>query len=108
MNTLGRAYRDAGQHAAAMSVYSEVLTDNPLDRRAQEGLLAAAAGTGDATHLADGWQQVCASLDGDVDIELRELYERLRREISRVSGRNGGNAEEEIPVGVRTDGALAQ
>jgi hypothetical protein len=83
-----------------MSVYSEMLTDNPLDRRAQEGLLAAAAGIGDGMQLADGWQQVCASLDGDVDVELQELYERLPRELSQWSGSNRGNADEEMPIGV--------
>ena len=61
-----------------------MLTDDALDRRAQEGRLAAAAANGDATQLADAWQQVCACLDGDIDVELRELYEP-RRELERVS-----------------------
>src|SRR5437868_4446903 len=87
MNILCRAHRDADKHAAAMAVYSERLTEDRLDRRANEGLPPAAAGTGDPTQLADAWQQVCACLEGDVDAELRELYDRLGLYLGRVSDR---------------------
>ena len=62
LHILGRAYRDAGQQPAAMMAYGEMLGQDPLDRRAQEGLLSTAAGSDDPTQLADAWQQVCACL----------------------------------------------
>jgi hypothetical protein len=99
MNILGRAYRDAGQHVAAMSVYGEMLAQDPLDRRGQEGLLGAAAGTDDPAQLADAWQQVCACLGGDVDLELRDLYERLLRETSRIAVKDRDTARGELAMG---------
>jgi hypothetical protein len=47
MGLLARAYRDVGQLAAAVAVYREILVEYSLDRRAQEGLLVAAAATRD-------------------------------------------------------------
>jgi hypothetical protein len=44
--------------------------------------------TSDTAQLADAWQQVCACLDSDIDIELRALYDSLLRQIVAPS-RNG-------------------
>jgi hypothetical protein len=98
MNILGRAHRDAGQYPAAMTVYSEMLAEDALDRRAQEGLLAAAGGTGDSTQLADAWQQVCACLDGEVDADLRELYDRLRLDTRRTANGHHAASDREIVI----------
>jgi tetratricopeptide (TPR) repeat protein len=84
---LARAYRDAGRHAEALTVYAQLLGEDPLYRGAQEGLLAAAAGTGDLAQLHQAWQQVCACLEGEDDPELRAEYEELVREFER----NGSN-----------------
>jgi DNA-binding SARP family transcriptional activator len=82
---LGRAYRDGGRYDAAMVLYGQLLGEVPHDRRVQEGLLLAARGTGDCTQLSQVWQQVRAYLDGDTDIELHSMYERLMSE-TRAAG----------------------
>jgi hypothetical protein len=51
----------------------------------RKGLLLAARGTGDCTQLSQVWQQVRAYLDGETDIELHSMYERLMSE-ARVGG----------------------
>ena len=62
-----------------------MFADDPLDRGAHEGLLVAAAGTGDAAQLHEAWQQICVCLGGDGDLETRGLYERLVRQLERPS-----------------------
>ena len=97
---LARACRDSGRHEVALSLYAQLLGEDPLDRRAREGLLIAAAGTGDPAQLAESWQQICVCLGGEGDPEIRGLYERLKHEIggSSVGGgtstavRAGGSA----------------
>jgi hypothetical protein len=86
---LGRAYRDGGRYDAAVVVYGQLLGEVPHDRRVQEGLLLAARGTGDCTQLNQVWQQVRASVDGDTDIELRSMYERLMSETRGTSAVGG-------------------
>jgi hypothetical protein len=81
---LGRAYRDGGRFDAAMVLYGQLLGEVPHDRRVQEGLLLAARGTGDCTQLSQVWQQVRAYLDGEADIELHSMYERLMSETRAV------------------------
>jgi hypothetical protein len=94
---LARAYRDAGRHADARAVYGHLLSEDPLDRRAQEGLLAAAAGTGDVAQLHDAWQQLCACLDGEDDAELLAQYERLVRELGAgAAGRSVSSSRSEV------------
>ena len=88
---LARAYRDAARYEDALSRYDELLCEEPLDRRAQEGLLIAAAGTRDVVRLEQAWQQVCACLGGDCDSDVRALYERLKRELSSVRSANGNS-----------------
>ncbi len=90
---VARAYRDAGRHEEALAIYASLLGEDPLDPRAQEGLLAAAAGTGDAARLHDAWEQVCVCLGGDDDPEVRSHYEQLVRGMERrpVSGTRSGN-----------------
>src|SRR6266446_4277965 len=78
---LGRAYRDGGRFDTAMVLYGQLLGEVPHDRRVQEGLLLAARGTGDCTQLSQVWQQVRAYLDGETDIELHSMYERLMSEV---------------------------
>jgi len=85
MGLLARAYCDAGQHADALAMYARVFADDPLERGAHEGLLVAAAGTGDAAQLHEAWQQICVCLGGEGDLETRSLYERLVRELERTS-----------------------
>jgi len=85
MGLLARAYCDAGQHTDALAMYARVFADDPLDRGAHEGLLVAAAGTGDAAQLHEAWQQICVCLGGVGDLETRSLYERLVRELERTS-----------------------
>ena len=82
---LGRAYRDGGRYDAAMVLYGQLLGEVPHDRRVQEGLLLAARGTGDSAQLSQVWQQVRAYLDGETDIELHSMYERLMSE-TRTAG----------------------
>ena len=65
-------------------MYDQLLGEDPLDRRAHEGLLIAAAGTRDVVQLERAWQQVCACLGGEDDLEARSIYDRLRREINRA------------------------
>jgi hypothetical protein len=77
---LARAYRQAGRHNEALSIYDELLGRDPLDRRPCEGLLIAAAGTLDMTRLHEAWERVCACLGGE-EPETRTLYEKLRREL---------------------------
>src|SRR5467141_3881706 len=60
-----------------MVLYGQLLGEVPHDRRVQEGLLLAARGTGDCTQLSQVWQQVRAYNDGEIDIELQSVYERL-------------------------------
>jgi hypothetical protein len=67
---LGRAYRDAARHQEALRVYDHLLGEDPLDVRVREGLLTAAAGTGDVVQLERAWQQVCACMG---------MYGRRRR-----------------------------
>jgi hypothetical protein len=89
MSLLARAYRDLGQPAAAVPVYREILVEDPLDRRTQEGLLVAAAATRDVAVLDDAWKEIVAYLDGEVDADLIEVYERLMHESGRrTSPRN--------------------
>lgn len=90
---VARAYRDAGRHEEALAVYAGLLGEDPLDPRAQEGLLAAAAGTGDVAQLHEAWEQVCACLGGEDDPEVRARYEDLLREMERrsASGGRSGN-----------------
>ena len=45
----------------------------------------AARGTGDCTQLSQVWQQVRAYLDGETDVELHSMYERLMSE-TRTGG----------------------
>ena len=73
-----------------MVLYGQLLGEVPHDRRVQEGLLLAARGTADCTQLSQVWQQVRAYLDGETDIELCSMYERLMSETPRamaVAGR---------------------
>jgi len=86
---LGRAYRDGGRYDAAVLVYGQLLGEVPHDRRVQEGLLLAARGTGDRTQLSQVWQQVRASVDGDTDIELRSMCERLMSETRGAAAGSG-------------------
>ena len=90
---VARAYREAGRHEEALAIYDELLSEDPLDRRAREGLLIAAAGTGDMVRLQQAWQQVCACLGGEDDA-ARMLYDRLRREVK------GATALEKEGLGV--------
>jgi hypothetical protein len=73
-----------------------LLGEDPLDRRAREGLLIAAADTRDVVQLEQAWQQVCACLGGEGDAEARSLYEQLRREVNGVG-----------PPSVRRRGSVA-
>jgi pentatricopeptide repeat protein len=90
---VARAYREAGRHEEALAIYDELLSEDPLDRRAREGLLIAAAGTRDMVRLQQAWQQVCACLGGEDDA-ARMLYDRLRREVK------GATALEKEGLGV--------
>jgi len=85
MGLLARAYCDTGRHADALVMYAQLFADDPVDRGAHEGLLVAAAGTGDAAQLHEAWQQICVCLGGEGDLETRGLYERLVRELGRTS-----------------------
>jgi DNA-binding SARP family transcriptional activator len=85
---LARAYRDAGRHEEALARYDELLSEDPLDRRAREGLLIAAAGTRDGVRLEQAWQQVCACLGGEDDTDARILYEKLRRDVKSTGSLN--------------------
>ena len=76
--------------SAAMLLYGQLLGEVPHDRRVQEGLLLAARGTGDCTQLSQVWQQVRAYLDGETDIELHSMYERLMSETRAVGAAVGG------------------
>ena len=78
---MARASRDRGRQEEALTRYNEVLAEAPLERRAREGLLIAAAGTRDVIRLDQAWQQVCACLGGD-DVDARLLYEKHRRELT--------------------------
>ena len=78
---LGRAYREAGCCDRAMVVYGQLLCEVPHDQRVQEGLLLAAAGTGDAAQLSQVWQQVLAFVDAYPDIEVRALFQRVSSEV---------------------------
>jgi hypothetical protein len=86
---LGRAYRDADRHEDALAVYDQLIGRDPPDLRVREGLLMAAAGTGDAVQLERAWQQVCACTGGEDDTEMRSLYDRLLRDV-----RNAGVGNE--------------
>jgi hypothetical protein len=85
MSLLARAYRDVGQPAAALAVYREMLVEDPLDRRAHEGLLFAAAATHDASQVEGAWHEVQACPGTDADPELNDAYERLRREVGALA-----------------------
>jgi hypothetical protein len=84
MGLLARAYRDAGRNEDALLMYAQLFAEDPLDRGAHEGLLLAAAGTGDVAQLHEAWQQICVCLGGEGDLEIRGLYERLLRELERA------------------------
>ena len=84
---LARAYRDAEQREKAVAVYASLVTDDPLDGDAAEGLLLAAAGTRDPLRLAEAWRQVCRSSDGQLEGELRQLHERLERDVRTIRPR---------------------
>jgi len=86
---LARVYRDAGRHEEAVVLYSELMGDLPLDRRVHEGLLVAAASTGDIAQLHHAWEQVCTCQGGEPDTEVRTLHERLVRETERSGVRIG-------------------
>ena len=86
---LARTYRDAARYEDALSRYDELLREEPLDWRAQEGLLIAAAGTRDIVRLEQAWREVCACLGGDCHSGARALYERLTREVSATRTTNG-------------------
>jgi hypothetical protein len=91
---LGRAYRDAGRHDDALAVYDQLIGEDPPDLRVREGLLMAAAGTGDAVQLERAWQQVCACTGGEDDTEMRSLYDRLLRDVKSVGNGRAGAARE--------------
>jgi hypothetical protein len=94
---LGRAYRDAGRHEDALGVYDRLIGEDPPDRRVREGLLMAAAGTGDAVQLERAWQQVCACAGGEDDTDMRSLYDRLLRDMKSASnGRAGATREHHV------------
>jgi tetratricopeptide (TPR) repeat protein len=88
---LARAYRDAGRHDEALALYAQLLGEDPLDRRAREGLLIAAAGTGDVAQVHEAWQQICVCLGGEADRDIRALYEGLLKEMQRRSAAGGMN-----------------
>ena len=83
-SALARAYRDAGRYADALTVYARLLNDDPLDRHVHEGLLLAAAGTGDPVHVREAWEQICVCTGDEPDPETRGLYERLAREMGHA------------------------
>jgi DNA-binding SARP family transcriptional activator len=90
---LARAYRESGRHEEALVLYARLLGEDPLDRRAREGLLLAAAGTGDRAQLEESWQQICVCLGGEGDPDMRGLYERLLHEVrERSEGSETGAA----------------
>jgi hypothetical protein len=94
---LGRAYREAGRHEDALAVYDQLIGEDPPDLRVREGLLMAAAGTGDTVQLERAWQQVCACTGGEDDTEMRSLYERLAREVKGVgNGRARATRENRV------------
>jgi hypothetical protein len=80
--SLARAYRDSGQHPAAVNVYGMLLDQDPQLANAQQGLLLAAAGTDDPARLEAAWRRVRVAWDGDVPDDVRELHEELRREVA--------------------------
>ena len=93
---LGPAYRNAGRHEDALGVYDQLIGEDSPDVRVGEGLLMAAAGTGDAVQLERAWQQVCACADDDDDdSDVRSLYDRLLRE-SVVNGRANAARENDV------------
>ena len=98
---LGRAYRDAGRYDEAVALYDQMLGDDPLDRRAREGLLISAAGTRDVVQLERAWQQVCACIDGEDDAETRSLYDQLRH---RMNGNSSGGPQAKQALSVTAGG----
>jgi tetratricopeptide (TPR) repeat protein len=80
--SLGRAYRDSGEYAAAVKVYATLLDQDPQLDNAQQGLLLAAAGTGDPAGLETAWERVRTAWDGDPPDDLHDLYDKLRREVA--------------------------
>ena len=52
--------------------------------------MLAARGIGDCTQLSQVWQQVRDSADGQTDIELHSMYERLMSETRAVGAAVGG------------------
>jgi hypothetical protein len=100
---LGRAYREAGRHEDALAVYDQLIGEDTPDLRVREGLLMAAAGTGDAVQLERAWQQVCACIGGEDDTEMRSLYDRLLRDVTSVAVGNGrASATRENPLALAT------
>ncbi|HEY1296989.1 MAG TPA: LysM peptidoglycan-binding domain-containing protein [Chloroflexota bacterium] len=91
---LGRAYRDAGRHEDALGVYDQLIGEDPPDLRVREGLLLAAAGTGDAIQLERAWQQVCACAGSEDDTDMRSLYDRLLRDVRSASNGTAGATRE--------------
>jgi hypothetical protein len=63
-------------------VYAELLEAIPLQTNAQQGLLLATAEAGDLAGLQAAWEQVRTTWDEDPPNDLRELYERLQREVA--------------------------
>ena len=100
---LGRAYRDAGRYDDALALYEQLLGDDPLDQRAREGLLIAAAGTRDLVQLERAWQQVCAGIGGEDDAETRSLYDQLRH---RMNGHSSGASYARHALGVTAKGRV--
>jgi len=96
MGLLARAYRDAGRHADALVLYAQLLGEDAHDRRTYEGLLIAAAGTGDIAQLQEAWQQICMCLGDEADAEIRGLYQGLIREMEHrpTAPHNGGRSTE--------------
>ncbi|MGI9145971.1 MAG: hypothetical protein ACR2IK_05400, partial [Chloroflexota bacterium] len=97
MGLLARAYRDAGRHADALVLYAQLLGEDAHDRRTYEGLLIAAAGTGDMAQLQEAWQQICVCLGDEADAEIRGLYEGLIREMGhRPPAPHNGSRSTEV------------
>jgi len=72
-----------------MHLYTTLLDQDPLHRNAQEGLLLAAAGAADPSGLEVAWARLRTTWEGEVPDDLRELHDRLQREIAgaRRAGR---------------------
>ena len=77
----GRAYREGCRYDAAMVLYGQLLGEVLHDRRVQgRAVVRRHAEPATAPKLSQVWQQVRAYLDGETDIELNSMYERLMSE----------------------------